>query len=224
MKNLVFLLLLISKVSSVVAQQTVIKFQNPSFEKPPFVAFQKEKKGFKYEKYYDDIDLHKMGWFPCGFSQQSPPDWQPGQFGVYSNAKHGNHYLGMVARPDTTWEGISQQVSSTLQKDSCYEFSIYLMHSLTMSSFTSTNKTEQIYFKTPCRLRVWGGNEYCDPRELLIETPSIHNTKWKQYTLRFTAPANIKYIYFETYYRGEKAEAGNIMMDKLSDIHLISCK
>ncbi len=224
MKKVLFILLLISKTLFIVAQRKTIYFQNPSFEDVPFETKNTLKKSFKIEKKVNDSVLFQMGWFPCGFKNTSPPDRQPGMHGVEAKAAHGKYYLGLVTRTDTTWEGISQILSSTLQKDSCYQFSMHLMHSLNLVSRTTQNISKDVNFKSPCRLRIWGGTELCDPKELLIETPPIHNTKWKRYLLQFTPYSDVKYLYFEVYYGGEKQTLGNLMMDNLSFIDMISCK
>ena len=45
----------------------------------------------------------------------------------------------------------------------------------------------QEVFKTPVKLRIWGGNDRCDRAELLTESDVVSNTDWQDYILYFVA-------------------------------------
>ncbi|HRI59483.1 MAG TPA: hypothetical protein PK228_07160, partial [Saprospiraceae bacterium] len=59
-----------------------------------------------------------VGWYDCGAAMETPPDVQPGSFGVVSSPYDGNTYLGMVVRDNETWEAVGQQLQQLLLLDS----------------------------------------------------------------------------------------------------------
>lgn len=205
-------------------QQKTIKFHNPSFEHEPFITEKWDRKTVEIAKIVDDSLLDKMGWSGCGFENTSPPDVQPGKFGVKAKAAHGQSYISMVTRDDKTWEGLSQKLPETLKKDSCYQFSINLMRAPKLVSATAKNRDKEQIFYAACRLRVWGGRKLCQPKELLIETAPIREDKWLKYRLQFSPYSDFDYMYFEAYYATDFPENGNVMLDNLSDITLIPCE
>jgi hypothetical protein len=215
------------KTLIVFAQQKTIKFHNPSFEhtapntKPP--KFKKTKNDTLLYLQVGDLPLlEDMGWSACGFENTSPPDVQPGRFGVTAKAAHGKSYISMVTRADKSWEGLSQKLPETLKKDSCYQFSISLMRAPNMASATTKSDSARP-FVAACRLAVYGGRKSCSGN-ILVETAPIQSSKWVRYKLQFKPKEDIKWIYFEAFYSGKTPENGNILLDDLSDIELIPCK
>lgn len=185
-----------------------IRLDNPSFEDEPA------------------SNTTPKGWFDCGKPGETPPDTQPhSTFKVSKKAQQGNTYLGMVARDTDTWEAVAQLLEMPLSADECYDFSIHLARS---ESYLSHRKTDavQIQFTQPIRLRIWGGNNYCDKSELLAETDIIEHTNWKKYKFKLKPLRECNFIMLEAFYMTPTLVAynGNILMDNCSSITLAVCK
>lgn len=197
-----------SSLSFLSAQEGIIYLTNPSFEdmsqpgRPP------------------------IGWIDCGFFNESPPDVQPGQFGVTKSAQHGDTYLGMVVRGNETWERVSQRMSRPMIKDTCYEFSLHMCRSeFYLSPVSGGNLRDSANFNTPAKLRIYGGFGNCDRQYLLAETKEIISHRWLEYKFKFEPIANYTHITLEAYYRTPVLFPynGNILLDNLSEIKPIPC-
>jgi outer membrane protein OmpA-like peptidoglycan-associated protein len=183
------------------AQNERIKLSNPSFE---------------------DMPRHSqppMGWYNCGMEGESPPDVQPGAFEVNQRAINGMTYLGLVTRDNETWEAVGQRLSSPLKSGSCYQFRIYLSYSDEYFSISRTTLKNEFFIK-PVLLRVWGGNGYCDKRELLAESAVVKSTTWEEHTFDIKSKRDYKYIVFEAFYKTPTLFPynGNLLVDHASDI------
>ena len=147
----------------------VIYLRNPSFE--------------------NDTLSHKVRnilvkeWLDCGFKNYSPPEVQPGSFGVMNPPSEGKTYISMVTREDGTYERLSQELEQPLQQKMIYLWRIDLCSSNEMYSLTSTSNGEYRSFNSSAKLYVWGGNDNCDKAELLDSTHWIDHTNWLRYTL-----------------------------------------
>lgn len=209
MKFFLFMLGMILVVTTTTAQEK-IELRNPSFE---------------------DFTRHSYapkGWYDCGFENESPPDVHPamsgGEFKVTQASQHQSTYLGMVVRDNETWESIGQRLRMPLKKGKCYEFSIYVSRSILYQS--QSRLTEEVAnYATPCRLRIWAGNSYCNKAFLLGETKEIINTRWLKRSFRFEPDADYYYIQFEAYYKTPILAPynGNILLDNASSITMIPC-
>jgi len=206
MKKLIKLLLLIAINFSFAYSQDVIELTNPSFEdwarccKPP------------------------SGWFSCGDSKLNTPDVQPGAFYVVLPAMEGKTYLGMVTRNVDSWESIFQDLSSPMQKDTTYVFSIYLAKSETLVSQDRLTKKD-VNYNTPTLLRIWGENSECENGELLVSSPLIDHDYWKKYDFVFTPSENWNILRLEAYYETDnKPYNGNLLLDNCSGIVKINVK
>ena len=165
------------------------------------------------------------GWYNCGKVDETAPDIQPGQFDVTKLPSHGQTYLGLVTRDNETWESIGQRLSRPMEQGKCYEMSLDLCRSETYISLSKTTGEEANY-ATPCKLRVYGGNGYCDKRELLAQTSVIVNTRWLRYDFKLSPKkSSYQYIIFEAYYRTPILfpTNGNILADNASAIQPVSC-
>ncbi|NJO86744.1 MAG: hypothetical protein HC821_01350 [Lewinella sp.] len=146
-----------------------------------------------------------LGNFPTA---GTTPDILPGFWGVYQGASEGETYLGLITRPDGSWEAIAQRLPRTLAAGNCYRMSIDLAHSRTYSGYNG-----------PLKLRIFGGSSPTDRRELLYQSPVINHLQWKTYPLRFTLKSNIRYFILEAHYRdGPSQHAGNILLDRLTNL------
>ncbi len=192
------------------AQDQVIQLSNASFE------------GFPRES------MTPRSWYDCGFPNESPPDIHPkiggGEFNVTNEAQHQNTYLGLVVRDNDTWESVSQRLSIPLKGGKCYAFSIHVARSLVYESLSKlTNETAN--YATPAKLRIWGGNGYCDKTELLGETKEIISTRWLERLFKFEPKTDVYYITFEAFYKTPVLFPynGNILLDNASEIRIIPC-
>ena len=206
-KNYILLLFLL--ISQILISQVPdnIEFTNPSFEG-------KEAAG-----------QLPNGWYNCGAKKESPPDTQPGAFGVLENPQEGFTYLGMVVRKIGTWESACTKLSSPLKKGNCYSFSIHLARSDTYNSLSQfTNK--MMNFSEGVLLRVWAGKEACSKEQLLVTTHKIIEEHWHKYKLVFNVNSDYQFLTFEAVYDLDTLEyyCGNLLLDNLSVIKEIDCE
>jgi len=189
-------------------QAQTIKLDNPSFEGVPAASTTPE------------------GWRDCGKLGETPPDTQPnGTFRVFKKAQQGATYLGLVTRDTDTWEAVGQLLETPLVDGECYDFSVHLARS---ESYLSRRKedTMPIQFTQPIRLRIWGGNNYCDKRETLAETDVVEHTRWKKYNFKLKPRREYNFIVLEAFYMTPTLVAynGNLLLDNCSPITLAVCK
>ncbi len=169
--------------------------------------------------------LQPNGWTNCGPASETPPDVQPGQFGVTLAPSNGQSYLGLVVRDNETWEMVGQRISRPIEINQCYEFSIDLCRSIEYMSATKTSTTAASY-ATPARLIVWGGNSPCEKGEPLFETSIVQNTRWLTTVCRLSPKkGSWSYIMLEAYYKTPLLFPynGNILIDNASAIKPIMC-
>lgn len=208
----------------IVHSQQVIVIDNPSFEEAPRMG--------------TNNNYSINGWYDCGalyFKGESPPDIHPGNFwDVRLSPSHGDTYLGLVVRDNDTWEGLSQRLTSPIEAGKYYSFSVDLAKSPTYNSHSrmntfyneATGRKEPIpmNFTTPSILRVWGGNGYCEPDQLLFVSSTINNEYWEEHVVYIAPKADYSFITFEVYYTQpvELPYCGHILLDNISDLELIS--
>lgn len=203
------------------AQYDEIPLVNPSFEGYPA-------RGTK------DIDFKLSGWFDCApdyFRGQTPPDVQPGTmdfFDVTTLPVDGETYLGMVTRQNETWELVSQRLMSPLKGGNCYSFHIDLARSETYVSqlLNEVDTTKKFNFNKPVVLRIWGGRNLSDKRELLAESPAIGHTDWRTYSFEFNVKRDHDFFILEAFYKTPTLLPynGNILLDNASPfIRQIAC-
>ncbi len=192
---------------SVFGQEGAIRLINPSFED------------------YPRAERVPHGWRDCGFPGESAPDTHPsGAFDVIKYPSDGNTYLGMVVRDNDTWERVSQQLSTPIQAETCYSFSINLSRSELYVSASRETGTRANYVQ-PIKLVIWGGDGYCEKRERLGESPLVANTSWKPYAFKFEPKLTHTHITLEAFYKTPVLFPynGNILIDKASDIVPMPC-
>lgn len=174
-----------------------------------------------------------MGWTDCGFKGETPPDIQPALndynqpfFNVTKKAIEGNTYLGMVVRENETYERVSQRLIKPLLKGHCYTFSIMLCRSDSYLSASNKNEPTNLkQFTSPVILRIWGGEAYCNQKQLLAASPLVENTDWKKYEFEFQPNSDLSYFELEAYYKTPSLFPynGNILLDDASHITVIPC-
>lgn len=184
-----------------VEAQTEIRLSNPSFEDAP-------KNG-----------KTPSGWATCGWREsETPPDIQPGSFGVEKEAQEGSTYLGMVVRDNETREALGQRLSAPLLRHGSYSFSLWLARSEQYLSNSRVSE-EPANFGTPAKLLIWGGNNYCDKAELLGESEIVSGFEWLLYEFVFNPEdSDYTHILLEAYYKTPVLFAynGNILVDNCS--------
>lgn len=188
------------------AQYDPITLKNPSFEGTPGGSV---------------LPPH---WYDCGFPRETPPDTHPGKpdsliFDVSNQPQHGKTFIGLVTRSNETYESTSTPLSSPMLPGICYSFNIYLSKS---NDYVSGN----IPHTTPCILRIWGGQDMCDKRELLGSTSIITHPRWVRYQFTFEPKQELNWFILEAYYltpRLGPPTTGNILLDNASVIRPVPC-
>jgi len=204
MKN-AFLLIFCLGLSWNCLGQQVIVLENPSFEGAPVTGIVPD------------------GWINLGVSDASPPDIQPGFFGVAERAEHRQTYVGLVTRDNNTWEGVGQKLSNPMLKDAVYEFSISLNRCNTYRSPTYSNRSVEVSFNSPTMLKIWGYNTKTNQEELLAESQAVGHSNWTRYTFKLSPKlADYDEIDLMAYYAPGYLETnGNLLIDNCSNIELI---
>jgi hypothetical protein len=163
-------------------------FENPSFEGEPADA------------------TVPVGWHAA--EPGTTPDILPGFWGVHQEASHGKTYVGLITRPDGSWESITQRLPFPLQADECYRFSIDLARSRNYAGY-----------RRPVRLLLYGGSRKGQKAQLLYRTDPIEHTYWKTYLPEFTPKEPINYLIIEAYFVDDRQPyGGNVLIDAIGAI------
>ena len=145
-----------------------------------------------------------QGWLPC--QPGTTPDILPGYWGVYLPPADGESYVGLITRPNGTWESIGTRMSAPLVPETCYDMAIDLAHSESYAGYAGR-----------IRLRIWAGSLKCLKDQLIWESPVIESTDWKTFPIRFRADGPHRYLLLEAFYSEEEFSfAGNILLDRLT--------
>ena len=190
MKTLICLLLMILVSGAILlTDSSAQSFARPSFEGPTQAS-----------------GSPPLPWEPYG--PRSTPDHQPGHFGVYRPAYHGEKYVALIFRPDRSTEILGQRLDTALQANTYYEFPLWLCHSDQYRPFGNF----------PARLRLLGRNDNEDPFVLWTST-KIYHLDWKEYSIRFKTPdTTVEYLYFQAHYENLLHNSGNVMIDHIGTI------
>lgn len=161
-------------------------------------------------------------WINVGDPTYSPPDIQPGFFGVSLAAQDGKNYVSLAVRQDNTWEGIGQKLKSPLKKGQSYAFSIWLTRSKTFISAVQ-DQAEPVNFTAPTILKIWGYNTKTKREELLAQSAPVGHSKWVCYTFVLSPTLDdFDQIDLTAYYApGYELKNGHLLLDNCSDIKLI---
>ncbi len=161
-------------------------------------------------------------WYDCGFPGETVPDVHPGKNGGFYKVKtqpvHGKTFLGLVVRENDTWEMVSQRLKEPLLADTTYSFRISLCHSDTYVS-PSRMSSDILSYSTPVILRIWGGDGYCNRKEILAQNNPILNIDWMEYEFTITPKMDYDAFTLEAYYDPMQAFPynGNLLLDHASD-------
>ncbi len=59
-------------------------------------------------------------------------------------------------------------------------------------------------YAKPIVLRIWGGDEFCSRKELLVETNSIEHANWREYMLILKPKKKYQFITLKRIFSGKK--------------------
>lgn len=178
------------------------------------------------------------GWVDCGrsnFGPVTPPDIHPQNYWkVNLLPSHGQTYVGLVVRPDMTYESISQKLKDSLQANTCYAFSLDCVKSDSYKSPVVKFDTTAYNFTVPVVIRIFGSKTPCYLREgskmpeteLLAISPPITNTNvWQSYVFTISPQKTHKYITIEAFFSQDADEPykGHVCIDNASDFLPIGC-
>lgn len=173
-------------VSNAIGQ---IQLINPSFEDEPA-----------------DATL-PSGWWKI--DKETTPDILPGFWGVYNEASEGETYIGLITRPNRTWECIGQKLGESLKKGNCYSMSLDLAHSITYAGYSN-----------PTQIKIYISNKKKKKSQLIYESDFIKHTDWRNYQFEFIPEKDMQYLLIEAYHPDVKwkGHEGNMLIDNISSI------
>ena len=216
------------------SQMDIIKLQNPSFEDTP------RKGGRSSASLVADSSI--KNWYDCGainFPRESAPDIHPGDTWSVDNEPYdGETYLGLVVRDNETWESVCQELATKdetmtpLLGGECYLLSMAVLQADKYMSGSRYNyekngdRAQTYNYATPVVIRIWGGNSYCNKRELLATSDLVDNSEWETIELDFTPAEDYGFITIEAFYKLPVVIPynGHVLIDNLSDIIQVECK
>ena len=147
------------------------------------------------------------GWFSQ--NQKTTPDILPEFWGVYLEPQDGNSYVGLITRPDGSYESIGQRLEESLNAEQCYRFSIQLAHSKTYANYSS-----------PIAIQIWIGNKRADYKQMIFESPLIQSEEWREFEIEFKALEKSSYFIIRAYHpKLDNGIKGNILIDNISNIY-----
>jgi hypothetical protein len=176
-----------------------IYLDNPSFEGQP------------------SMGVVPNGWYQTFTNRESPPDTQPGQFGVSLAAADGNTYLGMVCRDNNTYESVKQKLKMTLDTNQVYSFSVHLACA---DSYVSPSRLSgnQASYTTLIGLTVFGMNSVSKTPFLLAVIPQVMTRSWTEYELTLKPQEQVETIILQAYNPYSGPINGNILLDHCSPL------
>jgi hypothetical protein len=208
-------LIAISTNWSLAYGQTVIPLINPSIEDVPRAGGM-------------GLQVPINGWYDFNhFPKESPPDIHSAvtRFWEVSTAPYdGVTFLGLVTRPNGTYEGVFQYLRAPLEEDAVYVLSIFLCQDARYFSPLASSRTitfqkpaevELVAFTSPVIVRIWGSydGEY---GELLSESTPVDHPDWREYVFDLLPTKGYPGLIVEVYFADEEAVAGHVLIDKLT--------
>ena len=206
-------------ISKQALSQDTIYLQNPSFE------------AYHYNGFYQRLDI----WRDLVVVPNSPPTIHGSEgimYKVTHEASDKKHFVGMVTRYDSTWEGITQLLDAPLKKDFTYSFEIDLCTSLEMKSATRRTTDEANISKSSsialedfhhgAIIRLQGSHSRNGANEVLYKSIRIEHEDWRRYSFEFTPQGDYDIFIIEVFYDMERAGLqflnANILLDNCGPI------
>ena len=151
------------------------------------------------------VSVVPWGYSKCTVGGPSSPDIQPGIWNVFLQPSDGFSYVGMICRPNGTWESFTTQLNAALWGGTQYAFLVDLSSSDKYFGYNDSAAT----------LKVWGGTANCDKEYLLWESAAVDNVNsWRTDTAIFmTREKNITHLTFEPGYTSSMPYRGNVLID-----------
>ena len=151
------------------------------------------------------VNVVPWGYTKCTVGGPSSPDVQPGIWNVFLQPSDGFSYVGMICRPNGTWETFATQLNAPLWGGTQYAFLVDLASSDKYFGYNDSAAT----------LKIWGGNSNCNKEYLLWESKPISNVNsWRTDTAIFmTREKNITHLTFEPGYTSSMPYRGNVLID-----------
>jgi hypothetical protein len=197
------LLISVSLLSQDKSDQEIIKIKNPSFEGKP-------QQSNLPPKWNNVGSIYFVG--------ESGPDTQPGFWEVKSKPSEGDTYVSLVVRDVETFEALGQKLKSPLVEGKSYSFSLDLCQSRKYKSMSQITGDMSNY-TGPVLVRIIGGGDGWEDRNLLASSPVIEHQDWKRYKFNFEVPKEINYFIIEVNHTDPKNPYnGHVLIDNASDI------
>ncbi len=185
------------------SQNDTIWLENPSFESA-----------------YHGPGYVPKPWLNCGFEGETPPDVQPGAFGVTLIPADGDTYLGLVTRQNRSWEAIGQRLKHAFIPGFNYHWSIRLARDTVYLGANRSSPKDSINHLAPVLIRIWSGRRPCERKELLAVSAPIQHHEWQDVSFHF-APKQKgnRYLLIEVIAAGALGrEPGHVLMDDAAPI------
>ena len=214
---------MMSNTTKQIKTEEEVKLTNPSFEDTPRQGMFDPRSG----KGSPEIE----GWRDCGailFPRNSPPDINGADtkyWNVNIKPDHGKTFLTLAVREDESYEIISQQLTGTLKKDVCYQFSLSLAKSDSYQSPTRSSSGQNRDFTEPAVLRLFGGQSMCDSQEMLVVSEPVDNSDWETYEFKIKPKRDYTHISLQAFFVTPVIHGynGHICLDNASHFKVIDC-
>ena len=165
------------------------------------------------------------GWRDWGsyvmFPGNSPPDIHTSNtnwWSVNRQPQHGRSFVGLVTRPDGSFESLAQRLKEPLIAGLPYTLTIYVSQDSIYLSPWRLYGYQQINFVNPTVLRIWGSNTAGQMEALLAESQPVDHYEWRQYVIQLIPKERYKFLVISV--RSPSAETdkmpGHILIDNAS--------
>ncbi len=164
-------------------------------------------------------------WEYCTFPDETPPDTQPGAFGVELPALDGKTYLGMVTRDNGTYESVIPTLSSPIQAGVCYEWIIHIRQSEKYSSISRTTSKEDVFEDAVNLVLLGSEKKPCKADVPLIIVKEIQGERnWKKVKLRFKSDKELKHLILAVFPSNNEKSNGHLLLDHFYPIVPVDCE
>ena len=202
--------------------QSLINLKNPSFEERII-----------NNRTENITKLNLKGWINLGDNRHTPPTHHSKNdniFNIRKSPTNGNFFIELVTRFDTTWEGISQILSTPMKANKQYEFSLDICTSKNMKSpfppIKNQNKPIMLSFNKGAILRIQGTNSTTGENQILSKSSIIRNTKWQTHYFLLKPEADYDMIIIEAFFdesrNGNPYVNANILIDNCQSLIQVS--
>lgn len=201
--------------------QTEVPLKNPSFEDTPRAGGGNYTFKVPLEK---PVLLPIKDWFDFRsiyFPMHTPPDIHGAEtyfWNVTTRPYHGESFLGLVTRPNRSYEGVSQQLEIPLHAGKRYLMKVYLCHDIGYTSplqKPGAREAVATRFDTPVVLRI-GGSNSTGVGEILSQSDPIDHPEWREYIFDLSPTETFRFIYIEAYFANDQEPvAGNVLVDHM---------